>query len=255
MKKQSVIVISTIMLATFLVSPALAAVPDGLQNDLSELRKEREALKEAKKKVLDESDVEKRAKTKEEKEEAKKKQEENKKRKEEKRKEVLQKVVNTQIRWFSNVKERVSGMPNVSEELKTQLITEIDTDIQKLNEFKTKIEAATAEEMIALGKEVKEFFKTKKDVVQKIVAAIHADLAEKAVLKAEERLKSMQEKVAALKADGKDVSSLENMLSEAEKKIAEAKAAIAKKEIREALGKIKEAYRLFKDIAPKSEEF
>lgn len=143
-------------------------------------------------------------------------------------------------------------MPNLTAELKNQLASEVDGTVQKLNELKTRLQNASGQEAVkALAKEVRDFFKSKHEVVKKIVEAIHASRATNAVTKAEERAAAIKAKIQELKSQGKNTSELESELSEAEEKIDEAREAIGRKEFREANEDLKGAYQKFRGVVEK----
>ena len=249
----SVIVAPSIVVAENSSTTAIKNIKSETKDALEQMRKERQNFKDAKAQEVKAKSEEVKSKIQAEKENLKKKTEDAKKKMEEKRKETLLKLVDVQIKHWGNVKERVQNMPNITGELKTQLASEIDAGVQKLNDFKVKIQTVqTKEEIQALAKEVKDFFKTKQDVVKKIVEAIHMSQAKNIESKAEERLSAIKAKIEDLKSKGKDVSELEKEITEAETKITQSAEKISGKSFKEANEKIKSAYENFKEIAKKA---
>ncbi len=176
-----------------------------------------------------------------------------KKIKEEKRKEVLTRLIDLEIKHFNNTAERVAKMPNITAEIKAQLKTAIDNAVQKLNDQKTKIQAAANDEEVkTLAKETKDLFKTHREIVKKIVAAIHASKESKFISKAEERALAIETKISELKAQGKNVSELETILAAARADISAAKEKLTQKSFKEANDLLKKAYEKFKSIAEKA---
>lgn len=224
-----------------------------LDDDLNKIRASRQEFKDAKAQEAGGAAEASKANSLAQRETAQRKRDAAKQKMEEKRKEVLLKLIDIQIRHLEKTKARVQKMPNVTDELKTQLAIEIDANIKKLNDEKVKVQAATGKEAIkALAKEIRDLFKSYKDVVKKIVDAIHASRAGSAAAKAEERLAAIKAKVQELKAQGKDATELETELDEAEQDIDDAQAAIGRKAFREGNEDLKGAYQKFRDIAKKA---
>lgn len=236
-----------ILIAFMLVGSPLVGVAQttggDFQNALIQLRAERQSFKDAK---AEESNQIRR-------EVAKQKQEEARQTMETKRKEVLLKLVDIQIKWMERTKERIQRMPNITNELKTQLVSAVDAAIQNLNTEKAKIEAASGRDAIkALAKEVRDLFKSKHELVKSIVDAIHASRANGAVAKAEERAAAMKAKINELKDQGKNTTEVESDIEDAEENIDAAQVAIGRKAFREANEDLKGAYQKFRNIAQKA---
>lgn len=228
---------------------------DKFQNALSQLRQSRQNFKDAKAQEISGASEEGKAKNQTLRQAAKQKREEARKRREEKRKETLLKLVDIQIRWMSRTKERVQKMPNISADLKTQLFSEIDAAIQKLNDFNPRIQNASDQNAIkTLAKEIRDFFKLKHEIVKKIVDAIHASRATNSVSKAEERAAAVKARLQELKNQGKNTIEIETELADAEEKINNAREAVGRKTFREANEDLKDAYQKFRDIATKAKE-
>lgn len=256
MKKLSLllvpVVISVMLAGTPSVGVAQTTDTD-LQNALTQLRQSRQDFKDSKAREVNAASEEGRAQGQAARQAAQQKRAEAQKRMEEKRQEVLVRVVDIQIKWMNRTKERVQKMPNITNDLKTRLATEVDASIQKLNDEKTKIQSASGQEAIkSLAKEVRDLFKSKKEIVKKIVDAILASRANNATAKAEDRAAAIRAKIEELKAAGKDTSALEADLADAEKKIDEAQEEVGRKAFREANEDLKGAYQKFRDIAQKA---
>ena len=226
---------------------------EDVENALNQVRQSRQEFKNAKAQEVSEAAEVGKAKGQAQREAAQQRREAAKQKMEEKRKEVLLRLVDVQIKHLERTKARVQKMPNITEDLKTQLATEIDVTIQKLNDQKAKIQAATEQEAIkTLAKEVRDFFKSYRETVKKIVDAILASRANGAVAKAEERLAAVKAKVQELKAQGKDTTEVETDLDKAEQDIDDAQGAIGRKAFREGNEDLKGAYQEFRNIAQKA---
>lgn len=246
------ILIAFVLIASPSVGIAQTTDAD-FQNALSQLRQSRKDFKSAKAQEANGASEVGKAKGQAQREAAQQKREEARQRMETKRKEVLLKLVDIQIKWMNRTKERVQRMPKITDELKTQLTTEIDATIGNLNAEKAKVQGVTGKQAIKdLAKEIRALFKAKHEVVKKIVDAIHASRANQAVAKAEERAAAMKAKVKEMKDEGKDTTEIEADLEDAEEDIDDAQEAIGRKAFREANEDLKGAYQKFRNIAGKA---
>ena len=177
--------VSVAALVSLVGTPALSLAQSGSANPSegikSAVRKELENLKEARESFkVSRDEAKERAKEAREKAgEAKgtadAKKLEAEKRRQEHRKEVLLRSIELQIKHFQSVASRVAKMPNISDDLKASLKTEIDKAITGLNDLKTKVQnAKTEDELKAVAKEIKDYLKNKREIVKKIVDAISA---------------------------------------------------------------------------------
>jgi hypothetical protein len=224
-----------------------------LQNALTRLRQSRQDFKDSKAREVNAASEESSAKGQVARFAAQQKRAEARKRTEEKRKEVLLRLVDIQIRWMNRTKERVQKMPNITNDLKTQLAAEVEASIQKLNDEKAKIQSASGQEAIkSLAKEVRDLFKSKKEIVKKIVDAILASRANNAAAKAEDRAAAIKAKLEELKSAGRDTGELETDLADAEKKIDDAQTKAGQGAFKEANQDLKGAYQKFRGIADKA---
>ena len=223
------------------------------QNALNQLRESRQGFKDAKAEEKNEASQEGKAKGQAQREAAKQKREEAKKKMEERRKEVLLRLIDIQIKHWNRIKERVDRMPNITDELKAQLAVEIDAVIQQLDSKKAEVQSVEGREAIkALAKEIRDLFKSKREIVKKIVDAIHASRMNNAAAKAEERAAAIKAKVKELKDEGKDTTKIEEELEDAEKDIDDAEDAIGRQAFREANEDLQGAYQKFRNIAQKA---
>lgn len=253
--KKLVFVFLPVLAVSFLyASVGVAQTADAdFKNALDQLRQSRQDFKDSKAQEGSATAEEDKAKNQAARQVAWQKRAEAQKQMEDKRKEALTKLVDIQITWMNRTKERVQKMPNISADLKTQLVSEVDVTVQKLNDLKSLIQNASGRDAIkALAKEVRDFFKSKHEIVKKIVDAIHASRAHNAVAKAEERVAAVKVKVQELKGQGKNTAEVESELEDAEKKIDEAQEATGRKVFREASEDLKGAYQKFRDIATKA---
>ena len=223
------------------------------QNALNQVRQSRQAFRDAKTQEANEDAEISRAQGQAQREAAQQRREAARERKEEKRKEVLLRLIDIRVKHLNRINERVQRMPNITDDLKAELATEIDAQVQALNDQKGRVESAEGREAIkTLAKEIRDLFKAKREVIKSIVDAIHASRADIAAAKAAARAADMDEKLQELKGQGKDTTELEEELDEAEIDIDDAKEAIGKKEFKEANEDLKGAYQKFRSIAEKA---
>ena len=172
---------------------------------------------------------------------------------EDKRKQTLLRLIDIQIKHWEKVQARVDRMPNITDDLKTQLSAEIDSAILELNSMTTSVDASEGREAIMeLAKEIRELFKSKREIVKNIVEAIHASRLTIAAAKAEDRAAAIKAKILELKANGKDTADIEGDLDSAEEDIDNAQDATGRKAFKEANEDLKGAYQKFRNIAEKA---
>lgn len=188
-----------------------------------------------------------------------------------KRKEQLQKVVDVLIKRSEGVKARVVKNKVIYGDLESSIIAEIDTDIAKLNEFKTKVGSAqTGEELKTLAGEIR---KHRSDVnqtrIRRLLILAHIARFEMTVIKkAEDRAEKISAKLTEMANAGKDVSAMQTLMSDASAKIVSAKEQLTnlkntvnqqditetklgevKKSLQDIKNQIKAVYDIFKQVA------
>jgi len=212
---------------------------DQAQDALNQIRESRGQFKNSKSEELRETGQAKR--------------EEARQRMEDKRKEVLLRLIDIRVKQLNRMNDRVQRMPNITDELKTQLATEILSQIQALEGQKANVEGAEGREAIkALAAELRSLFQSKRGIIKGIVEAIHASRVEIAAAKAQERAAKIGEKLEELAGEGQDTTELEADLDAAEQDIENAKEKIGKKEFKEGAEDLKGAYQKFRGIAEKA---
>lgn len=246
-------VIVSLML-TGMPSAGLAQTTDAdFQNALTQLREARQNFKDAKAAEANERAQAGQEQNQVRRQQAEQRRAEAQKKREEHRKTVLLRLIDIQIKHLNRTKERVNKMPNIDASPKTQLNAEIDKDVQKFNDEKIKVQnTTTPEELKAFAKEIRDLFRSYREVVKQIVDAIHASRQTAAAAKAEDRAAVIKAKIEELKAAGKDTSALDADLSDAKKQIRDTQEKIGRKAFREANEDLKGAYQKFHGIAEKA---
>lgn len=175
-----------------------------------------------------------------------------KKIKDEKRKVVLTRLIDIQIKQLGNVKERVAKMPNIKADLKTNLNLKIDEALNELEAEKTVLAAITTpEDLKKFAKELKDSFKSKRDIVKQIVDAILSSRADNTITAAEGRLADITAKITVMKTAGQNTSALDALLAAAQSKISSADTKIGKEDLKGAVSDLKEAYKNMKSVVDK----
>lgn len=237
--KSAGVILSVVMLTAPSVS--LAARHGDFQTRLQEMRQARQQFVEARKQAAEERVAAKRG--------------EIRQRMDQHRKIVLLRLIDVAIAHFERTGDRVDRMPNIDQSLKDQLNSEIDSAIATLTALKGQVEAATTpEELKSLAVQVRDQFKSFKDIVKRIVEAAFASRVNAAIAKTEERAATVDARIQELKAEGKDTAELESLLTTANGHIAAAKDKVTAGELRQAVSELKAAYQNFREIAQKSKE-
>lgn len=262
MKKLSLLIFP--MLVAFLLfglSPRIFAVVDNtpattdesFQQSLDQVHQSRQEFKEARAREANEAAQIGKAKSQALRDAARQRQDEARMKMEEKRKETLLRLIELQIKHLTRTKERVQRMPNITEELKTQIANDLDAAIQKLVDMKPRVQSAAGREAIrTLAKEIRDLFKAHREIVKKIVDAIHASRLNNALAKAEERLAAIKAKIQELKNEGKETTEVEEELEDTQSSVDDAREAVGRKAFREANDDLKGAYQKFRGIAKKA---
>lgn len=223
-----------------------------LQTSLTRMRQERQAFRDVKAQESNERKLASTEATKAKRREAEERRAEAERNMEDKRKTVLLNLIDVQIKHLDKTNERVQRMPNISDELKAQLKTEIESAKGVINEKKAEVQKAVGKaEIKSLAKEIKDLFKTRRDIVKKIVDAIHASRVSNAVKTAEKRSEVAKAKIKELQYTGADTAVLEENLVDADNNIAKAKQKTEEGVLDEANESLKNAYVNFQDMAKK----
>ncbi|MDA1334783.1 MAG: hypothetical protein O2794_02065 [bacterium] len=144
----------------------------------------------------------------------------------ERQKQFLLRAIDSLIKHAELLKERVTNLPVIDDELEARIIAEIDRDIAKLTELQEKTNSATTIEELARIKEElashrKNAYNTK---VRGLVLLAHIGVYEHRVITTiEARADRIEQYLTDLSENGKDVTELKRLLSSAREKITTAK--------------------------------
>lgn len=253
MKKILFSLLSLLVVFSFAAGVMAQTGDTDLRNSLDQLRQERQEFKDAKAQERNEASQARTEVTQSRRDAAEARRAAAATRMEGKRKATLLRLVDVQIKHLNRTDERVQGMPNITDELKSELAGEIAVNISTLNDLRAQIEATEGRDAIKdLAGEVRSFFKAYKETVRSIVSAVLASRSNGAVATAEERLAAVKAKVAELKANGADTNDIEEDINDAEEDIDSAQENIGRQAFREANEDLKGAYQTFREIARKA---
>lgn len=148
---------------------------------------------------------------------------ENKKALEDTARNFLEKTVSSLIKKLETIKNWVSHRRVLSETEKQAIIIEIDQDINWLNEKLPKIQTASFDQTKEEAKTVREYWKTHRLKVKKIIGQIWAARINFIIAKAESFSAKVDAKIQELKIAGRDTTQLEAWLADVTQKISLAK--------------------------------
>ncbi len=115
------------------------------------------------------------------------------------------------LEWIRAKAEVVSG---ITEEERTTILAEIDSDITGLNNLKPEVEAATNRtQLVEAAKKVKDYWQEVRPDAKRIAGQILAAKINTMLAKADNVSTKISEKITDLKSAGKDTAALEDWLA------------------------------------------
>jgi hypothetical protein len=135
----------------------------------------------------------------------------------------LEKAVNSLIKRLETIKNWVLNRGALPESERQIIAAEIDRDINWLNERLPKIQTASPEQIKEEAKTVRQYWKTHRVRVKRIIGEVWAARINFVIAKAENFSVKVDAKIQELKAAGKDTSQLEAWLADFNQKLALAK--------------------------------
>lgn len=166
------------------------------------------------------------------------------------RKTTLQKIVGIQIAYFSRVQERINNMPNISDDEKTNLTSQVTTALAGLETQQTGIDGTSDDDLLTTkAKDLRTAFMGYRESVKAIVSSIHASRVAGAEDTTGDRASAIETELDALAADGKDVTALQTELATAQTLIDDATTLREAGDYKGAVSKLKEAYAVFRSVS------
>lgn len=174
---------------------------------------------------------------------------ENKAAYEEEARNFLTKTIDALIKKLEAMKNWVSTRQALSEAERQSIIAEIDEDIAWLQGKKSGIDTATSAEVKEKAKEIRDYWSEHRVKVKRIIAQVWVARLSYAIERFENASAKISEKIAELKAAGKDTTQLEAWLDDFNQKISLAKEKRDKaKERYQAISNLAEANQLFREV-------
>jgi len=135
----------------------------------------------------------------------------------------LEKTINSLIKRLEAIKNWVSNRGALEESEKQAIITEINQDINWLNEKLSKIQNASPDQIKEEAKAVRQYWKTHRIRIKRIIGEVWAARINFVIGRAESFSSKVKTKIDELKASGKDTTQLEAWLVDFNQKLALAK--------------------------------
>lgn len=150
----------------------------------------------------------------------------------------LSKAINSLIKRLEIIKNWVNNRNALPEAEKQEIINEIDQDITWLNNNLSNVQNASPEAIKEKAKKIRQYWKTHRVRVKRIIGEIWAARINFVIGKAENISTKIADKIKELKTEGEDVSQLESWLTDFNEKIslAKEKYAAAKSKFQEIKG-------------------
>lgn len=166
------------------------------------------------------------------------------------RKDALLRILDVHQKHLEKTKDRVDGMPNITDEQKTEAKSAIDEALASVEALKAQVEAAADDEALrAVASAVRDQLKDYHTTVKRVVQAIHASRLTAFIDRALSRASALADELSSLQLVGKDVTALQEQLGQAQDLIAEAQSQSEGGELRTAIQSLKDAYALLRQVA------
>lgn len=166
------------------------------------------------------------------------------------RKTTLQKVISIQLAYFNRVQERINRMPNISDDEKANLTTQITTVLSGLETQQTGIEGTSDDDLlITKAKDLHTAFMGYRESVKSIVGSIHATRVAGAEDTTGDRASAIKTELDTLAADGNDVTALQTELATTQTLIDDATTLREAGDYKGAVSKLREAYAVFRSVS------
>lgn len=133
---------------------------------------------------------------------------------EDRAKEFVKKSIQHLLGRLERMKNWVEGKDRISDEDKAAIIADLDADIAWLTEKLSAVDGMSHEEVKALAKEIRDFWKDHKRRIKRISGHMHAARFSHLLDKAEHFSTRVGSKIGEMKDAGQEVGELEEMLRE-----------------------------------------
>jgi len=138
---------------------------------------------------------------------------------------VLGSSVDVLMKRNEQLKKQIEGKQSLYGDLGKDIVGMLDSDNQKLDKYTAEINlASTTQALSQAATEIKTYRTQQQSYLRKIVLLAHINQYENTVIQtAQNRSDKLSQKITILKNQGKDVSGLEDLLSQANDKINQAR--------------------------------
>lgn len=141
-----------------------------------------------------------------------------------KAKQLLTKAIDRAIARIQKLIDRVNNSPVITQERKTELVSQLNAQIDTLNALKVQIEAAqNGEQLRAAVQNGRGTFASVRENIKKVVAAILASHIDKVIDKLASAAGKLSGQIDELEASGVNVSRFEAQLAQANQLLEQAK--------------------------------
>lgn len=140
-------------------------------------------------------------------------------------KDYLTRAIDTSIKYLETLKSQVESLTGIEEATKTNILNEINADLDWLSAKKTEVTSAQdKDDLIAIMETVKNYWNDIKVKVKKNVGEVLASRINIVLVKLEAAGDKVQENINKLKENGQDAADLESLLAKYNEHLTNAKA-------------------------------
>lgn len=140
-------------------------------------------------------------------------------------KDYLTRAIDTSIKYLESLKAQVEGLTGIEEAVKTNMLNEINTDLDWLSVKKTEVaNAQDKDDLITIVEAVRNYWNDIKVKVKKNVGEVLAAKTSKVIANLETAGNKVQENINKLKENGQDTAALESLLAKYNEHLTNAKA-------------------------------
>ena len=127
--------------------------------------------------------------------------------------------INEVINHLEAIKNKTKNASNISEKDRAKILSEIEEDIKWLELKKSELERSSAEEIMEIAKEVRQYLKETRSRTRQIVGHMMAYRINDVILKSKEVEGEISKLLKNLQEDGEDITKLQELLKSFNKNI------------------------------------
>ncbi len=142
----------------------------------------------------------------------------------EKAKNALTKACDSMINYLEALKNKASGIKKIAQEERTEIISQLDTEISWVNSKKDEINNITnREDLVSFVKEIRAHWKDIRVMAKRVTGQILNAKITYLIDRFQKTANKVSQKITELKSQGKDTTEIEKLLEDFNSKIALAK--------------------------------